>query len=96
MIKSLVMGIKEILKSDRCIICDTKLEVLAWKKCEACSKYRRKTVKKEKASVTYFTIYNYSDVIKIYSVHPLLRKKNLSEKKCLVYDPEKMQIIGWK
>ena len=65
MIKSLVMGIKEILKSDKCEMCGCKLQVLSWNRCIDCDKvhkrmrdrtYQRKN-KKHKAkidSIRYF------------------------------------------
>lgn len=96
MLKYLLMGIKELLKSDRCIVCNTKLPVLSWKRCNDCSKYKKKTVKavNKKVKPNFHWIDNHN-VFKYFQIGRGLQGVDLVNKKCLVFD-ENNTIIGYK
>lgn len=97
MIKSLVMGIKLFVKRRTCPKCTNGILLpYAWKTCEKHDATKLKPRVDRKKRLSHYSIYSFRNVQKIYKIPNMLKSVNLQEKDCLVYDPDTMEIIGWR
>ena len=111
MLKYFVMGINLFfdIKNRECIVCGNKTARLDTRFCELhLSLFSRnervkiikdsifKIAKPRKNKLNYTILNNYREIDRKYKIPFSLRKTKLHDKEYLVYDPDTMEIIGFR
>jgi hypothetical protein len=81
------------MTTTRTCVCGNLIPIPSWKTCSKCKPKRKPRTTEP---TRHFVIYDFIDVQRVFKIPHNFKKIPLHEKEYLLYDEEKMEIIGYK